>query len=249
MGSFESGLGPKQIKSGEETTSESLKYREVAEDCGAEQEAELKPEQALAQERGVLERFKGKAKQVVGVLLFVSALSAGSGLVSETYAQEAEPATQIEQAQKQEERGEKINEANLTESSKWARDIINSAQAEMEKIETAEDAEWLLRTYFNQFVYEYYMPTKGNLKEGSYGLATRDYTEDDIKLLFKSALDMKGIVHNLNYKFKIKAFDKRMEQIDDVIIKLGKKSFYSGQKQKMAVERMEKRIEEILQQR
>jgi hypothetical protein len=50
---------------------------------------ELKPEKALAEERGTLERFKGKAKEVAVVLLFVSALSASPGVVSEVYAEKS----------------------------------------------------------------------------------------------------------------------------------------------------------------
>lgn len=245
MKSFEAGSNPEQIKPEEETTLE-LPKEEVLETREAvAQEAELKPEKALAHERGVLERFKGKAKQVAGVLLFVSALSAGPGMVSEAYAQETKPATRTEQVQKQEKQEEKINEANLTESSKWSQGVVESARADMKKIKTAEDAEWLVRTHFNQLVSEYYMPTKGNLKEGPYGIKTRDYTEDDSGLLLRNAQEMKKIMQELNTKFGIEAFDKRMEQVDDMIKKLERQSSYSGQKQKEALERMEK----LLQQR
>lgn len=64
---------------------------------------QIKPEQAIAQEQSVLERFEGKAKQVAGIFLFVSALSVGNGMVGEAYAQETKPTTLTEQAQKQEE--------------------------------------------------------------------------------------------------------------------------------------------------
>ncbi|MEK7669133.1 MAG: hypothetical protein AAB350_00880 [Patescibacteria group bacterium] len=244
MKSFEDGPSPEQIKSEEEMPSE-LPKEEVLEVRERAEEPELKPEQALTQERSVLERFKGKAKQVAGVLLFVSALSAGPGMVSEAYAQETKPATRTEQVQKQEKQEEKINETNLTESSKWSRSVVESARADMKKIKTAEDAEWLIRTHFNQLVSEYYMPTKGNLKEGPYGIKTRDYTEDDSKLLLRNAQEMKKVIQELNTKFGIEALDKRMEQVDDMIKKLERQSSYSGQKQKEALERMEK----LLQQR
>jgi len=244
MKSFEAGPSPEQIKLEEEMASE-LPKEEVLEVRERVEEPELKPEQALTQERSVLERFKGKAKQVAGVLLFVSALSAGPGMVSEAYAQETKPTTRTEQVQKQEKQEEKINEANLTESSKWSRSVVESARADMKKIKTAEDAEWLVRTHFNQLVSEYYMPTKGNLKEGPYGIKTRDYTEDDSKLLLRNAQEMKKVMQELNTKFGIEAFDKRIEQVDDMIKKLEQRSSYSGQKQKEALERMEK----LLQQR
>ena len=245
MKSFEAGPSPEQIKSEEEMTPEFPKEEGLEMREAVVEQAELKPEQAIAQERSVLERFKGKAKQVAGVLLFVSALSAGPGMVGEAYAQETKPTTRTEQVQKQERQEEKINEANLTESSKWSRGVVESARADMKKIKTAEDAEWLVRTHFNQLVSEYYMPTKGNLKEGLYGIKTRDYTEDDSKLLLRNAQEMKKVMQELNTKFGIEAFDKRMEQVDDMIKKLERQSSYSGQKQKEALERMEK----LLQQR
>jgi len=294
MKSFESGSSPEQIKPEEEIAPELLGKKE--------NEAELKPEKFLVQERGVLKRFKGKAKEVAGVLLFVSALSVAPGMVSEAYTQETKQNTRTEQAQKQIEgqknihvgggrivdvetgriisvegdkgvgvektknettpitkqekikeqtlttqkkQEEKINKANLTESSRWSQSVIESTRADMKKIKTAEDAEWLVRTYFNQLVSEYYMPTKGNLKEGPYGIKMRNYTEDDSGLLLRNAQEMKKIIQELNAKFGIEAYEKRIEQIDDMIMKLERQSSYSGQKQKEALERMEK----LLQQR
>jgi len=220
MKSFETGPSSEQIKPEEEITPELPKEEGLEMRKAVAEQAELKPEQAIAQERSVLERFKGKAKQVAVVLLFVSALSAGPGMVGEAYAQETKPTTRTEQVQKQEKQEEKINEANLTESSKWSRGVVESARADMKKIKTAEDAEWLVRTHFNQLVSEYYMPTKGNLKEGPYGIKTRDYTEDDSKLLLRNAQEMKKVMQELNTKFGIEAFDKRIEQVDDMIKKL-----------------------------
>lgn len=89
------------------------------------------------------------------------------------------------------------------------------------------------------------MPTKGNLKKGPYGIETRDYTEDDSKLLLQNVHEMKKIMQELNTKFGIAAFDKRIKQSDDMIKKLERRSSYSVQKQEEALERMEK----LLQQR
>ena len=91
MKSFETGPNPEQIKSEEEITPELPKEEVLEMRETAVEKTGLKPEQAIAQERSVLERFKGKAKRVAGVLLFVSALSAGPGMVGEAYAQETKP--------------------------------------------------------------------------------------------------------------------------------------------------------------
>ena len=59
---------------------------------------ELQPEEALAHERGVFERFTGKAKEVAGVLLLTSALSTAPGLMPKGYAGERkQPKVQTEQ--------------------------------------------------------------------------------------------------------------------------------------------------------
>jgi hypothetical protein len=234
MKSFDAWPNHEQIEPEEEIVKELPKEAVLEVREAVAEGAELKPEQALTKERSVLERFKGKAKQVAVVLLFVSALSAGPGMVREAHAQETE---------QQEKQEEKINEANLTESSKWSRGVVESARADIKKIKTAEDAEWLARTHFNQFVSEYYMPTKGDLKEGPYGIKTRDYTEDDSKFLLRNAQEMKRIMQELNTKFGIEAFDKRMEQVDGMIKKLERQSSYSGRKQKEALERMEKLLQ------
>lgn len=236
MNKFETmGQAPEEIES-EQEISPDFPEQEIGKD-------ELKPEKVLAQERSVLERFKGRAKQVANVFLFVSALSAGPGVASETYAQETKPTARTEEVQKQEKQEEKINEDNLTESSKWSQGVIESARADIKKIKNAEDANWLVRTHLNQLVSEYYIPTKGNLKEGSYGRKTRDYTEDDSKLLLRNAQEMKEIIQELNTKFGIQGYEKQIEQVDIMIKRLERQSSYSGQKQKEMLERMEKSLQ------
>ena len=61
---------------------------------------ELKPEQAFANERGALEKFSGKAKEVAGVLLLITALSAAPDMVREAYSQEKESPAKVEQLEK-----------------------------------------------------------------------------------------------------------------------------------------------------
>lgn len=48
---------------------------------------ELKPQEALDQERGIFEQFKSKGKEVASVLFLVSVLSTAPGLTQEAYAQ------------------------------------------------------------------------------------------------------------------------------------------------------------------
>lgn len=197
----------------------------------------FEPKQALAQEKTGLERFSGMSKKVARVMLLVSALSVAPGVVSQANAQETKaPGAKIEQVQKNQE--EKIDESKLTESSKWSKSIIESARADMAKIKTQEDANWLIRSHFGPFVSEYYMPTKGDIKEGAYGTKTRDYTQEDSRFLLQGAKEMKKIVEELNTKFKVEAYSDRIEQIDKLITHLESKSSYAGQKQSELLKRM-----------
>ena len=62
---------------------------------------QLETEKALVREKGLFEKFKGKAKDVARVMMLVSVLSAGSGMVSEVYAQNNTGGqTKVEQAEK-----------------------------------------------------------------------------------------------------------------------------------------------------
>lgn len=203
---------------------------------------DFEPEKALAKERGIFERFSGKAKKIGNVMLLVSVLAMTSGVASKVNAQEQKGSdTKTEQVQKDQE--EKIDESKLTESSKLFRGIVKSAKVDMGKIKTQEDANWLIRTHFGHFVSEYYMPTEGNVKEGAYGTKTRDYSEEDLKLVLQEAKEMKKIFEDLNVKFKVEAFSSRMEQIDDLIKKVENRSSYSGQKQKALSDKMLKQYQ------
>ncbi len=250
MNLFEKGPNPKQLP--KQLNEESLEKVEEKKEGLEDKEDKFEIEPALQEEESILGRFRGKAKTAARVMVVISLLSIGLGIVKETHAhaQEAQPLTkseEVEQEKQEEEKEEEkieINEANLTASSMWSGNIIESARNDMDKIKTAEDAEWLVRSYFNQFVSEYYMPTKGNLKEGPYGIKMRDYSEDDSKFLLQNAQEMKELLQELNEKFGIEAYEKRMEQIDDMITKLERQSSYVGQKQKEVLERLEKMLQQ-----
>ncbi|MCD6270601.1 hypothetical protein J7J23_02350 [bacterium] len=202
-------------------------------------------ETALREEKSVLEQFRGKAKNIAKVMLLVSALSVGPGMAKEAWAQKTQSAIKVEQIDqaKDEEQKIEINEANLTASSKWSGEIIEAAKNNMNKVKTAKDAEQLVRLYFNPFVTEFYMPTQGRVEEGPYGIKVRHYTEDDTKYLLQNAQEMKELLQELNDKFSIEAFDKRMRQINDMIKKLERRSSYAGQQKERL---LHERLKEIL---
>jgi len=64
-------------------------------------------EEAIEKEKGLLERFRGKAKEIAGVLTLISALSFGEGLVEKAYAGQEEGGARVESAEKEKTREEK----------------------------------------------------------------------------------------------------------------------------------------------
>lgn len=247
MESFKPWQNEESVVSGEATVPEPPVEQGVAK-VVEEVDEGLTPEHAIAQERGLLqtltETLTGKAKRIANMFLVVSALSAGPGVVSEANAQENKPLVRAEQVEKRVVQEEKINEVNLTESSKWSVGIVAAARADMEKINTAEDAEWFVRSHVNPFVSEYYIPTKGNVKKGPYGISTRDYTQDDLRLLLRNTREIKRMVGELHGKFGIEEPAKRMDQLDDMVLKLGKEASFSGQKQKEALKNMDRFLQQ-----
>jgi cell division protein FtsL len=233
MKSFEKGISP----SGQRPAPK----KEVAPSLKA-----FDSEKALEKERGILERFGGKAKHIARVMLVVSVLTSGPLLARKAYAEEGQARSKTEEVEHEKQNLE-IDKAKLTESSQWSGGIVESARKDLVKIKTADDAEWLVRSYFNKFVSEYYLPTKGDLKEGPYGIKSRQYTLDDLKFLLKNARELKKILRGLNEKFGITAYQNRMEQINDIIYKtegqLEEQSSYAGQKEKESLEQLEKYLE------
>lgn len=148
------------------------------------------------------------------------------------------PNTQAESTNKVEEakQGERIEHVEgfqkITEGSKWASDTVNAARAELERLETAEDASWFMKDHFNKFVGEFYMPTKGNISEGPYGTKTRENNSDDNRNILNSAKEMSQILDNVNTKFPLPEYVKMKEQFQDIIKKSEKNSSYSGGKQR-----------------
>ena len=190
---------------------------------------ELNPQNAIVQEKSIFERFTGLPKEVAKVLILVSALSAAPALASERSPEHGKQTTASETGEKKS--GGEINEANLTSSSLWSQEIMNSARADLSKIKTAEDAKWFMKSRFKQLVSEFDFPTQGNIKEGVYGVKTREYSEDDLKLLLKNATEMKQLLQDLHARFGIENFDKYLERIDRMISETERRSSYSSQRQ------------------
>ena len=194
---------------------------------GTEGEHNVAPDKDTETQVPVGRRSSGKFGKLGRAFAMVGAFAAGSGLAAEASAGDAGGKAKQEDTEKK----GKIDESKLTESGKWARSMIEAAKAELRHLETAEDAEAFVSTHFTKFVSEFYMPTKGNVKDGPYGTKSRVLTWDDARLVAESAVAMREILVELNTKFPVEAYDKRLEQVDDMVTKSAKRSTYAGQKQ------------------
>ena len=260
MKSFEGGFKP------EANIPEETKFEEIP---SIESGKKIDFEELIAQEKSLMEEFRGKARNVAKALILTTALSGGGWLAGKisaekkqgTVTEEVKKETAInnvssevgeieKNAEKKQTIAEisesevKLEETNLTESSRWSNNVLDSAKEDFDRIKTKEDAEWLIRSHFNQFVSEFYMPKEGNVREGPYGVPIREYATEDIKLLLKNANELKSLLISLNSKYGVANYSKRQQQLDDMIEKLKRKSSYAGQKQMEALERMEKVLNE-----
>ncbi len=99
MNSLESELGFN--KQNNILSNKEFKTTEQANNLEIGENVEFMSEQAIAQEKSILEKFRGKAKQIAEILLFISALSTTPGMVSKTYAKEIKPTIKTEQIKKE----------------------------------------------------------------------------------------------------------------------------------------------------
>jgi hypothetical protein len=209
-----------------------------AEDQDFHPEAEINPEQShnafMAREQSVLEKFRGKARDVAKVMMFVSGLAAGEGMVSEAHAEQPRQGQKVEKAERR----------NLTENSKWSDEIATEARRDLKDVQTAQDAEGLVANHFNHFVSEFYLPTKGDVVEAAYGVKTREYSKDDASEVLDNARIMKSILEQLHAKFILAGYENRLSQINDVIIKIERKTTVAGQSEQQILKRAQEIIPE-----
>lgn len=211
------------------------------------QESAFNPEAAREMESSILQKFTGKAKLISRVLIMTSMLTLGAGVFKEASAGENASKDSTEQVENKaggSSSAEKteINRNNLTASGMYAENVVLSARIDMEKVETSADANTLVRTHLNNLVSEFFEPTKGDVKEGAYGVRVVDRSQEDALLWEKSANEMKQIIEELNKDYGIEAFEKRISQINTIIEKLKKEASYSYQTQKKMMEEAEKEL-------
>jgi hypothetical protein len=182
-----------------------------------------------------VDRLGAHAKKVIGVVSLATALSAGIGGTQDVHAEGNGNQARVTQNKLQKE---SIDESKLTESSKWARRYVLDARADMKKIKTAQDAEWLLNTYLGPMMNEFYYPTKGKVERIEPGLTDRTYGEEDAKLVLQSCEEMVDILRELHLRYGVRAYDRRLEQIDDMIARMKTKSSYAYQKEQELLNKM-----------
>lgn len=216
------------------------------EEEGAEnprESAEVTPfdqDAAIEKERGFLETMEGKAKKVAKVMALVSALSLGAGYGEEAYARDRDDTPRAEQVERSNERPSR--EERLTSAGRMFDRMVDDAREDMGKIQTAEDAEWLLRAHVDQFVSEYYIPSKGGrVRKDPYGVKVREYSEGDLHSILQNAKDMKNILNEIQEKYGIDQ-QKRSEQLDDMIQKVERRASYAGRMEEALMKQMEKQL-------
>ncbi len=177
-------------------------------------------------EKSFLDKFKGRVSKVANAMMLASALSGAPGVVKDVEAQ-VRNSTKTEDVKKE--------GGNITESGSWAKDMIKSVKEDVSKLKTAEDAEWFLRRQVGAFIGEWHQPTKGNIKEGAYGLKERVSTDDDLDLILDSAKEMNGVLEQVNEKFpNLPSYENKKGDLRRMINSYEDQTSYAG-KQKRKV--------------
>jgi hypothetical protein len=179
------------------------------------------------EEKNLLGRFRGKAGNVAKLFMLMSTMAAAPNFVPSADAQERAPRASTEQIQ-----DDVIDEEKITASGTWARDMVNTARAELGEVKTAEDAEWFVRSNISRFHSEFRRPTKGNLEKGQYGNNIRRYSEEDLELVLESAKNIKDILDDLREKrFGDDLYEDEEEALNGMIEQLTQRTSYAGRKQ------------------
>jgi len=207
---------------------------------GENLESNFNAEAALDKERSVLEKFRGKAKDAAKVMMFISALSFGAGMAGEARAEDSQAAVKVEQVEGQNKEKLEINEKELTNESKWAKDILESAKKELKELKTSEDAELWLISHVNKFIADYIDKFYIAALNGT----AKDYTNDDLKYVLKSAQELGEMAQDVRDKFGAK-IKNRTKKINMIIKKLKRRTSYAGRKRKEQIDSLLKRFKKF----
>lgn len=183
---------------------------------------------------GFLDRIK-KFGQVAAF----TAMTAGT---QEASAQDV-PEASKDNAPKKEQVEQKevvINESLVTSSGSWAREYLKEMKEWLSGVKTAEDAENILALQFRKFVGEYYIPKKGIIKDGAYGTKSREYSEDDHKVIFNCEQSYREILESLNKKFPdLPSYKMIDEELADMKMRLENEMSISGKADREILKRWE----------
>ncbi len=175
---------------------------------------------------GLSEKVKKGSKKLAHAMMLTSALSAAGPAVKNVEAQ----STQRPNVEQKDE--EKINETNLTELSNWSTPLLKSIKADLPKIKSSEDANELAVDIMSI----HYKYTEISLEH------VYDFTEDDFKLLAKNIHEAREILVQLNMRYPIKAYDKRVEDLDKFIVYIDHQNTYAAKKQRERGKAMEEML-------
>ena len=176
----------------------------------------------------------GKKMSPIKKLIATGALAAsaiaGMGSAERGGAQQEHPQQRTEQ-----------RHLNGTESSRWAVDMMRQAKADLPKVKTKEDAEWLVRTYFEEgLMKEFYFPTKGVVsheKVYDVDVASRTYGEDDGDIISENFESMGKIMADLNSRFGLEGYANRVAQLADMERKIKDQASYAGRKERETLDK------------
>ncbi len=229
MRSFETSPFFEQEKRPDAEGAEAIDFRRLK---------EMESAEAQIQEKTLLEKFVGKAREMAGVFMLVTLAACSKEKSPESIPAVETPPTPAATTVHG-ENVEEINAANITDASKWSANIINSMKADRSRVKTAEDADMFLKLHVGEFLFETYAPKvlKAALKNKRAEEIKdfMDYTTDDYRLTLKNARALRSTADELMTGFGLaEKYKEARDELDELIRTLEWNTSYAGEKAREA---------------
>jgi hypothetical protein len=220
----------------------------------SETSSEFRSEEVLGREKTVLDKFRGRAKELAALMIFASSIACGPRVeradagahdrtnieMQNTKPRPARPSTL--QKEIPTSISARTSVSSTAEAGVGSENNDTPNNSEVSRLKTKEDAEWYVRSHLNPLISEFYIPTKGEVVEGPYGVPIRKYSAEEYGMQLKSARIMERTLTYLHKKFGLDNFEERMAQIRDMITKLEQQSSYAGQAQREILDAAERAL-------
>ncbi|MEK7567300.1 MAG: hypothetical protein AAB513_00055 [Patescibacteria group bacterium] len=122
----------------------------------------------------------------------------------------------------------------------WAKEMADKAIGEKTQLKNGEDLRMWTQSHIMPFISEFYMPTKGNLVDGTYGKSRR-LSPDEARVLIKHVSLLENAYLELHKKFNQPTGENITGQFKGMKDSLTEDTSYARQKEREILENWERK--------